>query len=373
MKGEDVLGKEINFSVANTFISEASHQVLNRSALEYGDVLITIAGTIGRIGFIAERARIANCNQAVAFARPDLAKLDPEWLCYLLRSSTYQAMFAAFVAGGAIPNVNLQQIRSLEIPSIDIEEQRQIAALLKAELAEVETARQAAQVQDKETEALIAAVYQECFKGIVPVAEPKAVEAAPSGWTWRRLTDLARLESGHTPSRSRPEWWGGDISWVSLTEIRSLDGQWVVSTQIRTNEAGISNSSARLLPRGTVCFSRTASVGFVTILATPMATSQDFANWVCGDDLDPEYLMYALIRSRAELRAIATGATHKTIYMPALESFQLCAPPRSEQERIVSALREKLKCFEQIRTALKQQQSDFKLLPQKIIAQAFES
>ena len=54
-------------------------------------------------------------------------------------------------------------------------------------------------------------------------------------------------------------------------------------------------------PRGTVCLSRTASVGFVAIMAKPMATSQDFANWVCGEDVDPDYLMYALICSRSKL------------------------------------------------------------------------
>ncbi|MGR2928055.1 restriction endonuclease subunit S [Acidithiobacillus ferriphilus] len=292
-----------------------------------------------------------------------------EWLAYTLR---YLNLGNLNKASG-VPGLNRDDAYAqLVVLPATKEEQRQIAARLKAQLAEVETARQAAQAQGKETDALIAAVYRETFRGIVPVAEPKSVEAAPSGWVWHKLTDLARLESGHTPSRSRPDWWDGDISWVSLTEIRALDGLWVESTQIRTNEAGIANSSARLLPRGTVCFSRTASVGFVTILARPMATSQDFANWVCGQDLNPEYLMYALIRSRTELRVIATGATHKTIYMPALESFRLCAPPRSEQKRIVSALKEKLNCFEQIHSALKQQQSELALLPQKILAQAFD-
>jgi len=124
-----------------------------------------------------------------------------------------------------------------------------------------------------------------------PIAIPPNLPQPPVGWCWRKLTDVARLESGHTPSRSRPDWWGGDVSWLSLTEIRGFDGRWVESTQLRTNAAGIANSAARILPRGTVCFSRTASVGFVTIIGKPMATSQDFANWVCGDGLDSEYLM----------------------------------------------------------------------------------
>ncbi len=96
-------------------------------------------------------------------------------------------------------------------------------------------------------------------------------------------------------------------------------------------EAVIAEYEARSKDRvkNTVCLSRTASVGFGTILgAAPMATSQDFANWVCWEELDPEFLKHALIRSRAEPRELATGATHKTIYMPPLELFHICAPHR---------------------------------------------
>jgi len=74
-------------------------------------------------------------------------------------------------------------------------------------------------------------------------------------------------------------------------------------------------------------------------MANPMATSQDFANWVCGDNLDPEYLMYALISSRSKLRELATGATHKTIYMPMLEAFHLCAPSVEKQRQITARLK----------------------------------
>lgn len=187
------------------------------------------------------------------------------------------------------------------------------------------------------------------------IAIPPDFTSLPPGWRWHKLTDIARLESGHTPSRSRSDWWGGNVSWISLTEIRALDGQWVESTKLRTNEAGIANSAARILPRGTVCFSRTASVGFVTIMAQPMATSQDFANWVCGNQLDPEFLMYALICSRDTLRELATGATHKTIYMPTLEQFHLCAPEIDEQRRIAARIKAQLAEVETARQAAEAQ------------------
>lgn len=205
-----------------------------------------------------------------------------------------------------------------------------------------------------------------------PIALPPNLPCPRQGWRWEKLNKVARLESGHTPSRLREDWWGGNISWVSLTEIRALDGKWVESTQIKTNAAGIANSAARVLPTGTVCFSRTASVGFVTIMANAMATSQDFANWVCGAELDPEFLMYALIRSRTELRALAMGATHKTIYMPTLEAFHICMPNVEYQKTIVASIRERLAIAEEARKAAESQLREIELLPGRLLAQAFD-
>ena len=97
-------------------------------------------------------------------------------------------------------------------------------------------------------------------------------------------------------------------------------------------------------------------------MAQPMATSQDFANWVCGDNLDPEYLMYALICSRTKLRGLATGATHKTIYMPTLEAFHLCAPPIEKQHQIAARLKAQLAEVDKARQAAEAQLRDASLL-----------
>ncbi len=303
--------------------------------------------------------------------RPIGSIVEPDYLNLFFGSSAYWSQLREAARGAAQPNVNATTLSdiSLQLPARD--EQRRVVARLKAQLAEVETARQAARVQAWEMNALRAAIYREAFRQVVPVAIPPEFAEAPEGWRWRKLADIARLESGHTPSRQRPDWWGGDVSWISLTEIRALDGQWVESTRLRTNASGIANSSARILPSGTVCFSRTASVGFVCIMSTPMATSQDFANWVCGDELDPEFLMHALIRSREELRELATGATHKTIYMPTLESFQLCAPDVDEQRRIVARLRAQLAEADVVAQAASAQLADIERLPQRLLARAF--
>ncbi|MFL5562885.1 MAG: restriction endonuclease subunit S, partial [Gemmatimonadaceae bacterium] len=99
---------------------------------------------------------------------------------------------------------------------------------------------------------------------------------APPGWCWVALSDVACMESGHTPSRRHPEYWDGRIPWISIGDARKAHGGTVIETEEHTNALGIANSSARLLPASTVCLSRTASVGYVVVTGAPMATSQDF-------------------------------------------------------------------------------------------------
>ncbi|MFG6104506.1 restriction endonuclease subunit S [Leptothoe sp. EHU-05/26/07-4] len=91
----------------------------------------------------------------------------------------------------------------------------------------------------------------------------------PSTWQRVHLLKIARLESGHTPSRKHPEYWGGDIPWIGIQDARENHGQRITSTFQYTNELGLENSAARLLPRGTVCLSRTASVGYALIMGKP--------------------------------------------------------------------------------------------------------
>lgn len=356
---------------------QATRREIEKWQLRDGDLLLTEGGDLDKLGRgTCWREQLPLCihQNHIFRVRFPVDLYDPDFVSLQIGSGYGKAYFFAHAKKTTgIASINQQVLGAFPLLSPLLEEQQRIAARLKSQLAAVEEARQAAQAQVKDADALKAALYRGAFQGVVPVALPLDLEDAPAGWRWLKLADLARLESGHTPSRARPDWWGGDISWLSLTEIRALDGQWVKSTEIRTNEAGIANSSARILPRGTVCFSRTASVGFVAIMAEPMATSQDFANWVCGDDLDPEFLMYALIRARTELRALATGATHKTIYMPMLGSFHLCLPDRATQGAIVHALKAQLAAAEDARQAAQAQLDEIKRLPGRLLAQAFDS
>jgi type I restriction enzyme, S subunit len=195
---------------------------------------------------------------------------------------------------------------------------------------------------------------------------------ARKGWRWSALTDLARLESGHTPSRRHPEYWGGSVSWIGIQDARENHGQRITDTFQKTNEVGIANSSARVLPENTVCLSRTASVGYVVVMGRPVATSQDFVNWVCSDKLKPDFLKYLILaEGREGLLRYASGSVHQTIYFPEVKAFHICYPEPGQQLQIVKqcdSLREETRSLEDI---YQQKLAALEALKKSLLHQAF--
>jgi type I restriction enzyme, S subunit len=183
---------------------------------------------------------------------------------------------------------------------------------------------------------------REATKGVIPgrialsVGRPALPE--PEGFKWRSLTDLAELESGHTPSRSKDHYWGGDIPWVGIRDATGNHGKVICDTADHVTQDGLDNSSARLLPKGTVCLSRTASVGYVIEMGRPMATSQDFVNWVCGPELNNTYLRYILMLEQDSVRRFAHGTTHQTMYYPEAKALNVLVPERMHQDAIAEIL-----------------------------------
>ncbi len=262
-------------------------------------------------------------------------------------------------------------LRNTQVPVAPRPEQARIVGLLREQRVAVERARAAAEARLEAAAALTYAHLRTAFQELTPLATDDIRPAAPRGWRWVTLRTVARLESGHTPSRYHPEYWGGEIPWIALPDIRALDGKVATDTAEHTNELGIANSAARVLPAGTVVLSRTASVGFVTIMGRPMATSQDFVNWVCGPELDHRFLAYLLRASRAHIRSLASGAVHKTVYMPTVEAFVVCLPALEEQSRIADALDRELAEAEAIQRIVGAELAAIEALPAALLRRAF--
>jgi type I restriction enzyme S subunit len=161
----------------------------------------------------------------------------------------------------------------------------------------------------------------------------------PDHWAVGNLRRFAAMRTGHTPSRQEASYWEDcAIPWFTLADVWQLrDGsrKYLGETSEMISQSGLANSAAELLPVGTVVLSRTASVGYSGIMPRPMATSQDFWNWVCGPRLSPEYLLQVFRAMKPEFARLTMGSTHKTIYQSDAAGIAICIPPMEEQRAIV--------------------------------------
>ncbi|PVX27891.1 restriction endonuclease subunit S [Sphingomonas pokkalii] len=207
--------------------------------------------------------------------------------------------------------------------------------------------------------------------GVAAIAVNDPQTPLPDGWAWVSLLRVAKQETGHTPSRSKPEYWDGGIPWIGIRDAGAHHGRVIETTMQTISEAGLANSSARLLPAGTVCLSRTASVGYVTMMQTSMATSQDFATWSCTEALLPEYLLFALMAEGDDIRRFGMGSTHTTIYFPEIRAFHIALPPIEEQREIVARLKVALARADRLEAEAARARALLDRLEAAILARAF--
>ncbi|CAH6826862.1 Type I restriction-modification system, specificity subunit S [Vibrio chagasii] len=166
------------------------------------------------------------------------------------------------------------------------------------------------------------------------------VASIPEGWSYGLLDDFAERCSGHTPSKSYPEYWNGGIKWISLADTFRLDNGLVSETDKEISDLGIQNSSAQLHPAGTVVLSRDAGIGKSAVMAESMAVSQHFIAWKCdvNKKLHNWYLYNWLQLHKPEFERQAVGSTIKTIGLPYFKKLKIAAPSYEEQRKIAKIL-----------------------------------
>ncbi|QIO21402.1 restriction endonuclease subunit S [Haloarcula sp. JP-L23] len=332
-------------STPTEYITERGLKESSTKLFDEGTVVVALAGqgkTKGMAGILQKPAAV---NQSLSGLVPRDDQIIPEYLYYCLKSD-YQHLRG--LAGEGRTGITLSDLKNWKVPVPPKQKQREIVKYLQQNvpsLAELISSLQSlkSECYSKKQSVIYNAVTGMDAEETIPV-EAGWINSIPKHWDIVRTRFVAQLESGHTPSKSNDEYWVDcDIPWVTTSDIKPFrDGRKVYlnDTEYKINELGLSNSGARLLPEGTVFLSRTASVGFSGIMGKKMATSQDFANWVCGDEILPEYLLYVFRSMDQEFDRLTQGSTHQTIYMPDIESFKTPLPPIDEQREIVEHIQE---------------------------------
>ena len=193
---------------------------------------------------------------------------------------------------------------------------------------------------------------------------------SPKGWIETTLGDLSVWGSGGTPSRSSPEYFGGSIPWVTISDLN--DGV-VSSTLSSITKSGLENSAAKLAPVGSIMVALYGSIGKLGIAGVPLTTNQAIAYSFPNESaFDSKYLFHYLHAERGNLLALGSGVTQKNIYLGDLKAYRFPLSPRVEQTRIVEKLEELLSDLDAGAAELKAAQAKLVRYRQSLLKAAVE-
>ena len=160
------------------------------------------------------------------------------------------------------------------------------------------------------------------------------------GWAVKKLGDVSDIVNGGTPDTQMKGYWDGKHLWITPKDMGKLTSIYVDSTERTITDAGIKNSSAKLLPINSVILSSRAPIGHLAINKKEICTNQGCKGIVPNKELNTLFLYYFLKNSVELLNSLGTGATFKELSGSKLSQVQIPLPPLPEQKRIVAILDE---------------------------------
>ena len=215
--------------------------------------------------------------------------------------------------------------------------------------------------------------YEKFTDGTVKCIEDEIPFEIPESWAWVRLSSLGEIVGGGTPKTSVSTYWdNGNIPWITPADMKYIAGKYIEKGSRNITEDGLKNSSACMMPIGTIIYSSRAPIGYIAITSTSLCTNQGFKSFVPIFTYINNYIYYCLIALTDEIRSRASGTTFKEISGAEFGNTLIPFPPYDEQERIVGQIekaRPFLSEYDTIDISLQKLTLDFSIRLHKSILQ----
>ena len=177
-------------------------------------------------------------------------------------------------------------------------------------------------------------------------------EKLPKGWAWCRLGDIGEIIGGGTPSTSIEDYWNGEISWITPADLSNYSDKYIAQGKRNITQLGLDNSSAKLIPKGSILFSTRAPIGYVVIADRPLSTNQGFKSLFLSINMSEEFVYYFLLAEKERIKLLASGTTFQELSASAFSKILIPLPPLAEQHRIVQQIETFFASFDQIEKEL---------------------
>lgn len=285
-----------------------------------GDVLIPATTTADALGIAV--ARSINEDNVILGGDINIVRTNnkyilSDYLALLISNPPLKIELSTYAKGVNILHLSNKDVRNLKIPLPLLEIQEKIVAEIEAYQKVIDGAKQ---VIDN---------WKPNFK-----IDPE--------WKMVELGEVFEIESGGTPDSKNNLYWEGNIKWATLVDIPE-NVSVIYDTKRKITEEGLKNSSAKILPKGTVLVSSRATIGRIAVIDCEMATNQGFKNIIINNKNNSLFVAYILSNKVSQMNLLASGGTFKEISKSSLSTIKIPLPPLEIQEKIVAEIEEEQK------------------------------
>lgn len=307
-----------------------SPALIARYQLRYGDLLFNrTSETQDEVGlasvYVGDAATVF--GGFVFRGRPKTNLLDTAYSKYALRAHSVRQQIVARGQGGIRANIGQRDLKAVRVIVPPKAEQRKIAGVL------TDIDRQISLL-----ERLVAkkgAIKQGMMQRLLPGASRLPGFSKP--WRTVHLRDVATMSSGGTPPSTTPRYYGGDIPWVSISDMTG-SRKYVHQTEKTLSGDGLACSAATLYADGVVLYAMYASLGECALPVGRVSSSQAILGILPSQGLDREYLYYALCSRKRQVKKLGQHGTQSNLNAGIVRDFVLELPEIEEQRAIAAAL-----------------------------------
>ena len=251
------------------------------------------------------------CSNDVLVFRAERA-CDSTFLYYVLANDEFFNYASATAKGTKMPRGDKTAIMQYEVPCFDLETQLRIGKLLRCIDYRIA-------INKKINDNLQQQAYAYFVRLFVENADP----------TWRigTISDLGTVVGGGTPSKSKSEYYiENGIAWITPKDLSVDKSKFIAHGENDISELGYRNSSATMMPAGTVLFSSRAPIGYIAIASNDVTTNQGFKSVVPHPEIGTPFVYYFLIHNLPLIESKASGSTFKEVSGSVMKSVEAVIP-----------------------------------------------
>lgn len=324
LRTSDIRDGRINLENLNCVSFETFKKWTRRGELKQGDIVFTREAPLGEVGLVKEAKNLFLGQRLVLF-RANKDVCDNRFLLYALMYYDNKQAIISKGVGSTVLHLRVPECEKITISAPNLITQRRIADILSAYDDLIENNRKQIKLLEEAAQRL----YKEWFVDLrFPGHEhTKIVDDVPEGWGKLHISDVCDTIGGGTPSTKVKEYYqNGSIPWVTPTDITKNNSLVLLDTAAKITNEGLNNSSAKMVPPGTILMTSRASVGFFGICNFPVCTNQGFISCVPYQHDAQMYLLYNLLNRVDEIRTKAGGSTYLEISKKTFRDFEIVVP-----------------------------------------------